>query len=367
MAQICCVFNTPSLYRELIYSLIDSKYDCDWYFEDTDNKLKEFDITRLHNPTRLHTIRIGPFYWVKGMLGLLRKKEYNQFLMMGHSRNITTLIFLILKNFFYPQKRVYLWTHGFYGKESILERLWKTLLYKSADTLLIYGDYSCRLMSEMGLDKTKIKAIHNSLNYDAQLILRNKIKPSPIYLDHFGNNNPVIIFIGRLNAVKRLEMVMYAIASLKNRGEKYNVVLVGDGPEKNKLYELAQSLKIADCVWFYGASYDENCNAELIYNADLCVAPGNIGLTAMHVMMFGCPAISHNLFSHQMPEFEAIKEYETGRFFEYNNQESLNDSISQWFSSSNYDREKIRQACFREIDTRWSPYYQMDIINSVIL
>lgn len=104
MAQICCVFNTPSLYRELIYSLIDSKYDCDWYFEDTDNKLKEFDITRLHNSTRLHTIKIGPFYWVRGMLSLLRKKEYNQFLMMGHSRNITTLIFLILKNFFLSPK-----------------------------------------------------------------------------------------------------------------------------------------------------------------------------------------------------------------------------------------------------------------------
>lgn len=55
-------------------------------------------------------------------------------------------------------------------------------------------------------------------------------------------------------------------------------------------------------------------NAELIYNADLCVAPGNIGLTAMHAMMFGCPCISHNDFSWQMPEFEAIVPYKTGNF-----------------------------------------------------
>lgn len=37
-------------------------------------------------------------------------------------------------------------------------------------------------------------------------------------------------------------------------------------------------------VWFYGSCYDEQTNAELIYNADMCVAPGNVGLTAIHAM-----------------------------------------------------------------------------------
>ena len=60
-----------------------------------------------------------------------------------------------------------------------------------------------------------------------------------------------------------------------------------------------------------GECYSEETNAKLIYNADLCVAPGNIGLTAIHVMMFGCPAITHNDFKWQMPEFEAIKSMET--------------------------------------------------------
>ena len=104
----------------------------------------------------------------------------------------------------------------------------------------------------------------------------------------------------------------------------------------------------------------------LIYNADLCVAPGNIGLTSIHVLMFGCPAISHNDFAYQMPEFEAIKDGETGSFFERDSQQSLNTAISKWFTRKDYNREAIRQACYNEIDTNWNPDYQMNIIKEVI-
>lgn len=67
-------------------------------------------------------------------------------------------------------------------------------------------------------------------------------------------------------------------------------------------------------VWFYGSCYDEQTNAELIYNADMCVAPGNVGLTAIHAMTFGCPVITHSDFKWQMPEFEAIHPGKTGDF-----------------------------------------------------
>ncbi|MEZ4897633.1 MAG: hypothetical protein R2806_12390 [Saprospiraceae bacterium] len=55
------------------------------------------------------------------------------------------------------------------------------------------------------------------------------------------------------------------------------------------------------------------------YNSAVCVSPGNIGLTGVHSMSFGCPVISHNNFVEQMPEFEIIREGETGYFFQQNN------------------------------------------------
>lgn len=365
--KLCCIFNTPSLYRELIYKRIESEYDCDWFFEDTDNHLKEFDTSQFRHVERQHTYTVGPFYGVKGLVALLCKKEYTQYLMMGHSRNLSTLAFLLLKRIFYPKKRAYLWTHGFYGKESSFERMWKKLLLGSADGLFIYGDYACNIMKEkFGFKESKLFPIHNSLEYDVQLKLRNEIHPSAIYTEHFGNNNPVIVFIGRLTTVKKLYMLVQSIADLKAKGENYNLVFIGDGSERKGLEDKVKGVGIRDQVWFYGACYDEKTNAELVYNADLCVAPGNIGLTSIHVLMFGCPAISHNDFPYQMPEFEAIKEGKTGSFFERDDQESLNSTISRWFSRSDYNRDAIRKACCDEIDTNWNPNYQMKVIKEVI-
>ena len=104
----------------------------------------------------------------------------------------------------------------------------------------------------------------------------------------------------------------------------------------------------------------------LLYSADLCVAPGNIGLTAMHAMAYGCPGISHNDFKWQMPEFEAIKEGITGEFFERDNAESLANSITNWLSTHENKREEVRNACFKEIDERWNPHKQLEIIKNVI-
>ena len=115
-------------------------------------------------------------------------------------------------------------------------------------------------------------------------------------------------------------------------------------------------------IWFYGECYDEKVNAMLIYNADLCVSPGNVGLTAIHSMVFGTPVISHNAFSWQMPEFEAIVPNMTGAFYVYNNQESLVDSISQWFRDNKNKRDEIREKCYKEIDDNWTPVYQMRVI-----
>ena len=116
------------------------------------------------------------------------------------------------------------------------------------------------------------------------------------------------------------------------------------------------------CYFDKDGCYDENINAELVYNADLCVSPGNIGLTAIHVLMFGCPAISNDDFSHQMPEFEAIQEGKTGTFFEMDNINDLSAKIDAWFMTNGNKRDEIRLNCFKEIDEQWNPYFQIEVL-----
>ena len=49
--------------------------------------------------------------------------------------------------------------------------------------------------------------------------------------------------------------------------------------------------------------------------SDLTVSPGNIGLTAIHSLSYGTPVCSHSNFNNQMPESEAIINFEKWFFF----------------------------------------------------
>ena len=368
MNRVCCIFNIPSLYREAIYQEIDKSFDCEWYFEEQNTDISLFDTSKLK---ACHFFKsesvVGRFYRVKGLFSSIRKRmDFDSYLMIGAPMCISIWILCLYLKLFHPKKKIYFWTHGWYGKETAIERIVKKIFLRLADDLFLYGNYAKDQLERQGFSPEKLHVIHNSLSYDAQLRLRHEMIETDIYKNHFGNEYPVLIFIGRLTPVKKLDMILDALDLLNRKGNHYNLIFVGDGREKETLVEKANVLGLSGQVWFYGACYDEARNSELIYNADLCVAPGNIGLTAIHTLMFGCPAVTHNDFPYQMPEFEAIKNKETGAFFENGCVQSLANVIEMWFKCHLNDRETIRMACYKEIDEYWTPQYQMNVILSVI-
>ncbi len=262
--------------------------------------------------------------------------------------------------------KILFWTHGWYGRENIIQTWIKKSYLSRIDGFLLYNERAKRIMIDLGFSESKLHVIYNSLDYNRQLIERQLLKKEPIIFEHFKNKNKNIIFIGRLISTKQLNLILYAIAKLKKIGEYYNIIFIGDGPEKEKLRKLAKSLGVIDNIWFYGESYNETINAKLIYNSDLCVSPGNIGLTCIHVMMYGCPVITNNDYNNQGPEFEAIKEGVTGDFFIKNDVDSLVNCINNWFQTKKNERDKIRFACYNEIDKYWNPKYQLSILKSVL-
>ena len=359
--KLCYIGNLAPRYREAIFQAIDKEYDCDWCFGDLKTDIKEMDLTTLSKVVKYPICGTpATLNWKKKTIKLLFCKKYDVFLILAESRCLSDYLFIALSRIL--RKKVYIWSHGWYGKESKFESMLKKWQFKHADGVFVYSNYARELMIKEGIQSEKIFTIHNSLHYDQQKALRESIVPSRIYTDHFSNDNPTIIFIGRLTKVKKLDMVIDAICKLKSQAKNYNVVFVGDGVERHNLEEKVKSLGLEQNVWFYGACYDEKQNAELIFNADLCVSPGNVGLTAMHALVFGCPVITHNCFKWQMPEFEAIQPGVTGDFFEMDNVNALSVSISKWFAEKSDKRDEVRQACFNEIDTQWNPYFQMDVI-----
>lgn len=353
---------TASHYRLRIYELMQKTFGCKFIFGVDDTSVKRLDTSKFPGSTDVPNKMIGNTNWSYQPHAL---KLTNNFDIIINDLGIYSISAwaVLLKSKFTKQK-VYNWDHGWYGREGLLKKWIKRAYFGLADGSLIYGNYAKDLMVENGFNDNKLFVIHNSLNHDAQIRLRNEITTNDIYRNHFSNNNRTLLFIGRLTQVKRLDIFIKAVALLKQRGSNYNIVLVGDGIMKEELQRLADSENVD--VWFYGACYDEKENAELIYNADLCVAPGNVGLTAMHTMVFGTPVITHNDFTWQMPEFEAIKVGETGDFFTRGDIQSLADKIENWFEKYGKNREKVRKACYNEIDTQWTPQFQIEVIKKLI-
>ena len=348
-------------YRAPIFQLMDKEMDIDWYYGYQIDDIKEMDSSLLKRVTKLRRSDIiGPIYWQRGAASLINNPTYDTFLALGDLFSLSTWGLLIKRKIFYRNKRIYLWSHGWYGREGLIKRWMKKIFFGLADGTFLYGNYAREIAIKQGNNPNKLWVIHNSLDYNKHFNLRKDLTNTAIYRDFFKNENPTLIFIGRLTKVKKLHQVIEALAKLKIRQEKFNLVFIGDGEEKNHLQKLAVNFGVP--VWFYGSCYDELKNAELIFNADLCVSPGNVGLTAIHSMTFGTPVLTHSNFPNQMPEFEAIKEGKTGTFFIEDSIDSLAENISKWFSKTNYSRETIRQNCQEEIDNFWTPQFQLNVL-----
>ncbi len=367
MKKVCFVHNFAQHYRAPIFLLIDKVYDCHWYFGENPTDIKTMDTSLLKKVSIVQNkIIYKLFYYQIGIPSLAFKKDYDCYIALGAPFCISTWLLFFLLKIFRPNCKRYMWSHGWYGKETKSRIIMKKVFFRLADGVFLYGNHAKKLMIEQGFNKNKLYVIHNSLDYDNQLSLRKEMKSSNIYANYFGNNNPVIVMIGRLNLRKHLDWLLKSLVLLKDGGKIYNLVLIGDGEDKSKLQQMTIKWRLDNQVWFYGACYDEKENARLLYNADLCVVPGDIGLTAIHSLMFGVPVITHNCFKFQGPEFEAIKRGKTGDFYNYGDIDSLAQCIDNWLYDKTVTRDVVRKACFKEIDENWTPIYQLNVIKQII-
>ena len=253
--------------------------------------------------------------------------------------------------------KVLFWGHGIYGEESKIKLLLRKIFLKLANHNLVYGERAKKLMIDYGFKHNKVSVVYNSINYDQQLDLFQKLENEKKY-SIFKNNYPVLLFIGRLTKQKKVSQLIEAV-KLLNEKLNFNLLIIGEGKEKLKLEELAQDLIIENRCIFYGKSYNEDELSRLIYNSDLTVSPGNVGLTAIHSLSYGTPVCSHSNLSNQMPEVESIIEGKNGFLFEENNVLNMVEKIEKWFSSNqNINKIDIRKI----IHEKYNPENQMKII-----
>ena len=360
--RLCCIFNYAPLYRKSIYLKIDQEFDAQFYFGDMISDIAKMDYNDFKKSPK--TIRDRSIFrkllWRMDILSL-PFKDYDNYLIIGDS-NISYLFFIPLCHLL--GKKVYAWGHGcktFKGKLGLFNK-W---FYKHCDCFLTYGENARKRLIDLGVSPDKLEVIYNSLNPGVDKCKQRAYKSS-VVRDHFQNDYPVLLFVGRLTKVKQLDWIINALEYHKSAGLHYNVLLIGDGEDKGRLTDLLVTKELKDRVWFYGECYNDEELSLLLYNVDLCVSPGNVGLTALHAMSYGTPVLSHDDFESQMPEYETIVPGKTGELYRKGNFEDFCSKIESWLAIKE-DRSIIRDNCYAIINGKWNSNHQIDVIKKILV
>lgn len=103
-----------------------------------------------------------------------------------------------------------------------------------------------------------------------------------------------IVTVGRLSRQKRTHLVLLAVAKLAAQGQRFQLTVIGDGPERRRLEALSQSLGIADHTRFLGMVPPHRV-PELLREADVVAMPAHgegFGLAAAEALMLGVPVVA---------------------------------------------------------------------------
>ena len=369
MNKICCIYNSGPHYRWPIFKALADNFDIDFCFGPNTvytKSIKTFDYNKLPGFTRLLRNRrlFGKFYWQSGAVRQVFR-PYKQYLVLGEAYCLSSWVVALLAKAM--GKRTVCWTHGWYGRETGIKRRISKWFYSLFTDILTYNDYARRLLIAGGIRESKLRVIGNSLDSAKHRAMRLNLKKTDIYTARFGNDNPVLIYCGRIQQSKRLDLMIDAAVRLRDSGTDVNLVFVGQDSENVGLDKMAAQAGIADRVWLYGPCYDEDILAALFYNATLCVSPGNVGLTAIHSLSFGCPVVTHDSLPWQGPEFECIKPGVTGDFFRKDDAADLATVINRWLRHTPQQRDATAQAAFAEVDAHWNVDSQIEVFKSVLI
>jgi len=133
-----------------------------------------------------------------------------------------------------------------------------------------------------------LRTIHNGITVKPNSDIKHK-RP--------GNNDvPTVRFVcvARLVALKRIDLLITAAARI-SKHLKYQIVIVGDGPERSSLEELAASMGVAVRISFLGFRQDV---AKILRESDCFVLPSSsegLSYSVMEAMAAGIPAIVTNV------------------------------------------------------------------------
>ena len=168
-------------------------------------------------------------------------------------------------------------TIGFYNRCNLILSPSKSL----ADELVKEGLKCSIHVLQNSIDIDLFKPLENQQN-------REKIKKS------FGVKKRSICYMGRLSYEKSIDQVIRAFALINKKMPELNLMLIGDGPERKNLANLAKDFNVGSSIIFTGSLLHNGDLVRALQANDLFISASkseNMPLSVLEAMAVALPLI----------------------------------------------------------------------------
>jgi glycosyltransferase involved in cell wall biosynthesis len=235
-----------------------------------------------HSPARNRHYLSGPFYLCRqgGFIEWLEDWQPDALIVEANPRYLSTskaVAWMHARN-----KPVLGWSLGappLTGPLAGFRRLAREKLLFSLDGLIAYSQRGAKEFRSLGIPAERVFVAHNAA-------APRPVTPPPDRPVNF-DGKPTVLFVGRLQARKRLHHLFKACA-VQAEERQPRLLIVGDGPAR-ELFE-SQAKNDYPQTEFLGARHGAELN-EIFTQADLFVLPGTGGLAVQQAMSHGLPVI----------------------------------------------------------------------------
>ena len=308
------------------------------------NKIKSWNLDVIHSQTEF---AIGTF-------ARLFAKQYNIPLVHTYHTMYEDYIYYITKGYFERSSK------------KLLEYFTKFYCETTATELIVPTNKTYKLFKEKYKFEKNINIIPTGIEverfYDEN-IDNNELKELRKTLN-IDKDDFILLFVGRLAEEKNIEFLIRAEKKLKEQNNNIKLLIVGDGPDKEKYEKDAESLGLADNIIFTGKTAWEDM-PYYYHLADIFVTASKTetqGLTIIEAMASNVVPVCmrDEAFSSMVTEeldglfFETEKEYVDHIMRLYNNPKELEKfdkqaRIQAETYSSKYYGERVLEVYNRAI------------------
>ena len=341
----------PHYRKDIVSNLLDTKYFTSYFITSKKyltNTSVSFENKRVLDGLIFRSFKVfnHTFYWLQGVTKYLKEINPNIIVFTGYDPHMIHIQFLFFKYVFFSKTKILWWSQGNTGKQGLLGKIIRSFFYKNATGILAYSKQSKKNLIQMGVKKNVIKVVNNSIPRDDYAFLHLSV------LEKRKEQKTIskirLISVGKLTYLKRLDLLVDAVAELKQKNIDVICNIIGLGAEEQNLKVKIKQLNLQNEIIMHGAKYGSDLN-QLFFESDIYVLPGAVGLSILHAFSYGLPMITSDDFTLHCPEIELLSKGENGDFYSGLNPDMLADKILQWHEKLKTDREMVAEACINSI------------------